>query len=225
VNRLPLPEPLPLIAPLRELDEDRVSIQEFPHHRLRLTIDHEPLRGITPEMLLWWFRHIGGSMSYAGGTYPRYRVWHPLDHIHWELERPAPDGSIGEGSRFRIVEMMGRDERFAIDTVDRVEKLDLTGIRLVLRIAGAQFFQLEHTWSRAEGATHYTSVMDVGSRSALGRPINAYLRRRIFVPGMERAWLRHNVEEVGYLEHFLPDLHRRETAIGLPPAPEGTHRG
>ena len=209
MTRLPLPDSLPLTAPLRELDESRVSIQEFPHHRLRLTIDHEPLRGVTPEMLLWWFRHIGEPMAYAGGTHPRYRVWHPLDHIHWELERPARDGSIGEGARFRIVEMMGRDERFYIDSVDRVEKLDLTGIRLVLRIAGAQFFQLEHTWSRAEGATHYTSVMDIGSRSALGRPVNAFLRRRIFVPGMERAWLRHNIEEVGYFEHFLPELYRQ----------------
>ena len=208
MTRLPLPDPLPLLAPLRELDESRVTIQEFSHHRLRLTIDHEPLRGVTPEMLLWWFRNIGGTMTYAGATHPRYRVWHPLDHIHWELERSAPDGAVGEGARFRIVEMMGRDERFPIDTVDRVEKLDLTGIRLVLRIAGAQFFQLEHTWSRAEGATHYTSVMDVGGRSALGRPIDAFLRRRVFVPGMERAWLRHNVEEVGYLEHFLPDLYR-----------------
>lgn len=212
MRRLPLPAPLPLLAPLRDLDEGRVSIQEFPHRRLRLTIDHEPLRGVTPEMLLWWFRHIGDQMPYAAGTHPRYRVWHPLDHIHWELERPARDGSVGEGARFRIVEMMGRDERFYIDSIDRVEKLDLTGIRLVLRVAGAQFFQLEHTWSRAEGATHYTSVMDIGGRTALARPINAYLRSRVFVPGMERAWLRHNIEEVGYFEHFLPELYRENVS-------------
>lgn len=208
MKRLPIPEPLPLLAPLRALDESRVSITEFPHRRLRLTIDHEPLRGVTPEMLLWWFRHIGHQMEYAGASRPRYRVWHPLDHIHWELERTAPDGTVGEGARFRIVEAMGRDERYYIDSVDRVEKLDLTGIRLVLRIAGAQFFQLEHTWSRAEGATHYTSVMDLGGRWALGAPINAYLRAKVFVPGMERAWLQHNIEEVGYFEQFLPELYR-----------------
>ncbi len=208
MRRLPLPEPLPLLGPMRELDESRVSMTELPNRRLRLTIDHEPLKGVTPQMLLWWFQNIGGSMTYLGETHSRYRVWHPLDHIHWELKRTAPDGTVGEGARFRIVEMMGRDDRFYIDTIDRVEKLDLTGIRLVLRIAGAQFFQLEHTWSRADGATHYTSVMDIGGRSALGRPINAYLRNNVFGPGMGRAWLRHNVEEVGYLEQFLPDLYR-----------------
>lgn len=207
MHRLPLPQPLPVVFPLRSVPEGRTSIQEFPYRRLRITIDHEPLQGVTPEMLLQWFSHIGEHMSYAGETVPRYRAWHPLDHIHWELKRSAPGGGAGEGARFRIVEAMGRDERFYIDSIDRVEKLDPTGIRLVLRIAGVVFFQLEHTWSRAESATHYTSVMDVGARSAWALPINAYLRSRVFRPGMEEAWICHNVEEVGLFEHLLPSLY------------------
>ena len=84
--------------------------------------------------------------------------------------------------------------------------VDSTGIRLVLRVVGAQLFQLEHTWSRAEDATHYTSVVDVGSRSTLAGPINRYARRRAFPPGMPEAWVKHNVEEVGILEEILPSL-------------------
>lgn len=206
MRKLPLPRPLPIVYPLRTVPVGRTSVQEFSHRRLRITIDHEPLCGITPEMLLAWFSHIGESMRYADQTVPRYRAWHPLDHIHWELKRSAPGGGAAEGARFRIVEAMGRDERYYIDTVDRVEKLDLTGIRLVMRIAGVVFFQLEHTWSRGENCTHYTSVMDIGARSALARPINARLRSRVFVPGMEHAWIRHNVEEVGLFEHLLPSL-------------------
>jgi hypothetical protein len=204
--RMPIPSPLPLSAPLRPVRVERAVITELPHHRLRITIDHEPLRGVTPEMLLWWFRHIGDEMEYLGRIVPRYRAWHPLDHIHWELAREAPGGGANEGARFRIVEALGRNERFYVDTVDRVEKLDSTGIRLVLRIAGAQLFQLEHTWSRAEGATHYISVMDIGSRSPLAGPLNRYLRARSFGPGMPEAWLKHNIEEVGILEEILPPL-------------------
>ena len=215
MSRLPLPAPLPLAYPLRAVAGDRVSIREFPHRRLRITIDHEPLRGVTPQMLLQWFSHIGDTMTYEGSTVPRYRAWHPLDHIHWELAAPAPGGGAAEGARFRIVEAMGRDERYYVDSIDRVEKLDLTGIRLVLRITGVMFFQLEHTWSRGDGATHYTSVMDVGARSALALPVNSYLRSRVFVPGMEQAWVRHNVEEVGMFEHLLPLLYE----------PDGTRRG
>jgi hypothetical protein len=191
---------------MRKPDTARWSISELPNNRVRLTIDHAPLTGITPEMLLWWFRNIGGDMPYADGVYPRYLVWHPLDHIAWELDRAAPDGQIGEGARFHIVETFGQDPTMLIDSIDRVEKLDATGIRLALRVAGAQVFQLEHTWSEGRGRTHYTSVFDLGGRSRLLAPVNAYLRRRVFRPEMELAWIRHNIEEVGLLEHFLPAL-------------------
>ncbi len=201
---------IPAIYPMRGPETARSSISYLPNKRLRLTIDHAPLAGITPDMLLWWFRNIGGDMAYADGVYPRYLVWHPLDHIAWELDRPAPDGEIGEGARFHIVETFAQDPTMLIDSVDRVEKLDATGIRLALRVAGAQVFQLEHTWSQGRGRTHYTSVFDLGARSRLFAPVNAYLRRRVFRPGMEQAWIRHNIEEVGLLEHFLPTLFESE---------------
>lgn len=209
MKRLALPSPLPLAAPLRTVVADRTAITEFSHHRLRITIDHEPLTGVTPEMLLWWFRHIGGEMDYLGEVVPRYRAWHPLDHIHWALVREAPGGGANEGARFRIVEALGRDERFYIDTIDTVEKLDLTGIRLVLRLAGAAVFQLEHTWSRGANSTHYTSVMDIGLRPAIAAPLNRFVRSRYFREGMPEAWIRHNVEEVGVFETILPDLYAR----------------
>lgn len=201
-----LPPPLEQAWPLREVDPDRVAIQRFERHRVRLTIDHEPLEGISPDDLLWWFRSIGGDMHYRGERVPRYRVWHPLDHVSWALRRAARGGGAGEGARFHIVEAFQRDPRLLIDTVDTVEKLDRTGIRLSLRIAGQQVFQLEHTWSAGRGRTHYVSVLDLGSRLRLLAPLNAHLRRRVFRPEMDAAWIRHNVEEVGVLEHLIPDL-------------------
>lgn len=43
-----------------------------------ITIDHE-LRGVTPEMLDWWWLNMGDTK--------RYRLWHPKDHIsaQWEI--------------------------------------------------------------------------------------------------------------------------------------------
>jgi hypothetical protein len=40
---------------------------------------------------------------------PGYLVWHPLDHISYEVERPRPDGHIGPGTKLHIVEALGRD--------------------------------------------------------------------------------------------------------------------
>lgn len=205
-RRLPLPAPRPVLHPLRTSDSARTTVQALPGHRVRLTIDHQPLAGVTPAMLLWWFRHIGDVVTYAGEELPAYLAWHPLDHIRWELARPAPGGGADEGARFRIVEAFGRSEAFYVDSVETVEKLDETGIRLVRRLGGVRVFQLEHTWSACEVGTHYVSVMDLGAMSPLMTWVNRYLTTRVFPEPMGRAWLVHNIEEVGVLEHLLPAL-------------------
>lgn len=49
--------------------------------------------------------------------------------------------------------------------------------------------------------------MIVGARRGPLRIIfNRFIRPRLFADEMGRAWLRHNVEEVGNFESFLPDL-------------------
>lgn len=208
-RRVVLPPPRPVVHPLREPGTARTTVRRLSHHRMRVTIDHRPLAGITPEMLLWWFCHIGDEITYAGEAMSGYLAWHPLDHVRWELASPAPGGGAGEGARYRIVEAFGRDQHFAVDSVERVEKLDETGIRLVRRVLGVKVFQLEHTWSAAEHATHYVSVMDLGARGRAATPVNRYLTSRVFPPEMARAWVRHNIEEVGVLEHLLPDVLRQ----------------
>lgn len=182
------------------------TVQELPNNRRRVTIDHDPLRDITPAMLVWWFQNIGGTMPYDGEMVDRYLVWHPVDHIRWELARPAPSGGAQEGARFRVVEAFGARPEFYIDTVERVEKLDETGIRLVRRFLGVKVFELSHTWSRCEGHTHYVSVMEIGAVARAFAVLNRYLTRRRFPPEMANAWVVHNVEEVGVLEQILPVL-------------------
>jgi hypothetical protein len=195
----------PVLFPLRNVDTATVRYTEAPHHRRRITIDHQPLAGVTPAMLLDWFTHLDGTIEYGGAVINRYLAWHPIDHILWELARPAPGGGAGEGARFHIVEQFGGNPDYKIDITDHVEKLDETGLRLVQRVAGIRVFQLEHTWSSCADGAHYVSVMDIGPRAAVLSPINRYAKHR-FPDHMARAWVRHNIEEVGQLEHLLPRL-------------------
>lgn len=220
MSQLAMPPPRPVLFPLRATDTATVSVRELSHHRRRVTIDHHPLRGVTPQMLLWWFQNIGGTMAYGEAVVPNYLAWHPLDHIRWDLARPAPGGGAGEGARFRIVEAFQRRPEFSIDVIERVEKLDATGIRLVHRVAGVPFVQLSHTWSACQDHSHYVSILEVGAQSPLLTAVNRYLTRRRFSLPMTHAWLRHNVEEVGLLEHLLPSAYpiRDATAPDAPPA-------
>ena len=212
-RRIPLPAPRSVLHPLRTVDSARSKVELLPQHRLRVTIDHQSLSMITPDMLLWWFRHIGDRMTYAGQDIPSYLAWHPLDHIHWQLAKAAPGGGAGEGARFRIVEAFDRRREFYVDSTEVVEKLDDTGIRLVRRVAGIPVFQLEHTWSDCPQGTHYVSVLDLGARSRLLDPVNRYLITRVFPERMARAWVKHNIEEVGVLEHLIPDALRQRSDV------------
>jgi hypothetical protein len=192
---------------MRRTASAATAVYELPRHRRRITIDHEPLEGVTPAMLLWWFRNIGGHMTYDGQQLQNYLVWHPEDHIRWELARQAPGGGVAEGARFHIVEAFQARPDYYVDTTDTVEKLDETGIRLVRRVGGVIVLQLEHTWSRCATRTHYVSVLDIGARTPLFTPVNWFLNERRFSAPMVQAWIRHNIEEVGLFEHFLPGLY------------------
>lgn len=196
---------LPVLYPLRSIDTAAVRITDCARGRRRITIDHRPLADVTPAMLLDWFTHLGGTMEYGGEIVDRYHAWHPIDHIRWELARPAPTGGAAEGARFHMVEAFGARPEFTVDEVARVEKLDETGIRLVLRVAGIPVFQLEHTWSAGADGAHYVTVMDLGVRSPLLSPINRVLQRK-FSSEKAHAWVKHNIEEVGQLEFLLPSL-------------------
>ena len=194
-----------VLYPLRPVETAAVQYLDAPHGRRRVTIDHRPLTGITPAMLLDWFTHLGETMSYGGKVIDRYLAWHPIDHIEWALARPAPNGGAAEGARFRMVEAFGGRPEYKIDEVARVEKLDETGIRLVRRIGGVAVFQLEHTWSAGADGAHYVTVMDLGVRSPLLAPVNVIVRHR-FSDAKVRAWIKHNIEEVGQLQYLLPQL-------------------
>ena len=219
----PLPDPRPLIAPLRGLDSAQTSLSRLPDHRLLLTIRHVPLEGVTPEMLVWWFQNIEGTITVEGHEYPRYLIWHPFDHIAYEATR-LPNGRIGAGVRFRIVEAFGRDPGLRIDTRDHVDLLDESGLRLSGRFAGLEFVSLHHRFTHEGSGTQYDSTMLVGLPGRLGRLLNPLIIRRVFGERHGRAWLKHNVEEVGLFEQMLPPLFAgrggAEPAAGEPPAAE-----
>ncbi len=207
-----LPE-RPQLAPLKALASAKTTQQRLPNGQLEMTIEHDTLRGLAPPMLRWWFENIGGTMRYQGRTYSRYLMWHPRDHIHWELAAPAPGGGAGQGAHFRIVEAFDARPEWHVDSTERVEKLDDTGIALVRRILGHEVFRLEHRFGEAEGGASYRSRMVVGVASGWFKPVfNGWVQPRIFSDDMGTAWLKHNVEEVGLLEALLPPLYAARAA-------------
>ncbi len=220
-----LPAPLPGAWSLKPLSSARTRLTRLRNGELELTIKHEVLRGVTREMIAWWFCHIDGVMEYGGHTVSRYRVWHPYDHIAYRDLTVAADGSGSVGTRRHIVEAFGRNSRYLVNIVDRVAHLDETGILLATEQAGItlgrlqspllplglELGTLQHDFYVAPRGTRYESRMVVGHDSLFGRLFlnRTVLPALVLNEDMGRAWLRHNVEEVGNLERFLPALYDR----------------
>ena len=207
-GRLPLLPERPQLGPMKPVSSARTSEAQGAAGERLLTIEHDTIRGVSPPMLRWWFEHLDETMTVGGVVYPRYLLWHPRDHIHWALAQRSPSGGSGQGARFRIVEAFARNPDFHVDSVAYAEKLDDEGISLVRREFGTEVFRIEHRFGSVPGGASYRSRVRVGAASGpLAGLFNTFVRPRVFPDAMGTAWLTHNVEEVGMLEHLLPALY------------------
>jgi hypothetical protein len=207
-HRLPLPPPRTLRWPLKPLESAQTSLSYDEFGRMVMRIRHDVLKGLTPEMVAWWFGNIGGDIDVDGKRLNRYLAWHPHDHILWELVHPGADGRASAGAKFHIVETFGRNPDFYVDVIDCVTRLDVTGFTAVSYMLGQQVSHLNHDFCAVEGGTLYVSSLTIGTTVPILRNIlNPLIHRTILSESMGRAWLKHNVEEVGLLEHIVPLLY------------------
>jgi hypothetical protein len=96
-RRLPLPPPRSLPWPLKPLESATTSLGPTSTGAWSCA-SGTILKGISRD---------GGLVVPATSATWRsrrrlnkYLVWHPLDHIHWELARPGPDGGASVGAQF-----------------------------------------------------------------------------------------------------------------------------
>ncbi len=203
----PLPAPRELGWTLKPMESARTSMDRLPDGHLELRIEHSVVRGITTEMLAWWFQMFDGETSYRSQRIAAYLLWHPLDHVSLSVTRDRA-GRVAPSQRIHIREVFGRDPRFAVDQVVTIHRWDTGGIGFHLDHLGHRVFSLDHTFEDLGSGVRYRSHARIGAARGPLRP----LLNRLFVPRLfgeekARAWLRHNVEEVGCFEEFLPEIY------------------
>lgn len=202
--------PLEVPWTMKPLESAETKLERLPDGRLQCSIVHDLIRDVTPEMIVWWLKNMDGDVEIGGQPVPRYRAWHPRDHIAVRYARLAADGSnMGPGSRVHIRECLGRT--FPVDIVDDVLRLDPGGFVHVNRRLGTEIVRMEYSFERVPGGTRYSNRLIVGARLPMVRHLfNGVVRPQLFPDEMGKAWLVHNVEEVGNLQFFLPALYESE---------------
>ncbi|MGE0798488.1 MAG: hypothetical protein AB7G13_15645 [Lautropia sp.] len=208
------PEPLALPWALKPLGSAEFGARRLPDGRLCYWIRHQLLHGVTPTMLAWWFANLEGDVDIDGQRVNRYRAWHPYDHVHASYARRRPDGSVGPGAVIRLKEFLGANRAYAVDIATVIEKLDEEGYvhnPVVHGVSGLA--RMEYRFTPEQGGTRYENCLIIGGARGWRRALTPLLERFAFPRERGIAWIRHNVEEVGALEQFLPALYRRETEL------------
>jgi len=199
--RWTIPEPIPIDWPMRDLSTAKVTVRDLEDGRQQRIVEHAPLPGVKPHMMLWFLRHLDRYLAWRGMIMLAYRYWHPTDHIFFKIL-----GTPGPGCRFHIVEAFQANPKYLIDITFDVPKLDLTGFRLEFRRLGQIITSLDEEFEDAPEGMRYKVTMTIGSTAPLLRTVTRLVRERFLAQTLD-AWHLHNVQEVGNLPHFLPDLY------------------
>jgi hypothetical protein len=202
-----LPPPRPILWPLRPLCSADIDIREGSDGRRCITIRHAELNGVTPGMLAWWFAHVDGEMDYAGGRWPRYLVWHPLDHISYRVVHRTTEGAVACGTTLHIREAFQRARLNLLDVTVEVERIDRGAAIICRQLCGLNVLRLVNRFEPTRAGTRYVSELTIGAAGLAGQlGFNRAVRSRVLPGDMALAWARHHVEEVGNLEYLLPPL-------------------
>ena len=195
----------PVLYPLRPVESATVRYTDAPHHRRRVTIDHRPLSGVTPRC-----SSTGSPISATrcptaarSSTATSPGIPSITSSGNWPAPRRRAGRRRVRASAWSRRSAADRNTRSMRSPASRNSTRRASG--LLCGSAGVAVFQLEHTWSAGADGAHYVTVMDLGVRSALLAPVNRIVCRR-FPDDKVRAWVKHNIEEVGQLEYLLPQL-------------------
>lgn len=206
-------EPLAVPWPMKPLGSARCGTERLADGRISYWIRHDILKGVTPRMLAWWFSHLEGDLLIDGRRVNRYRAWHPYDHVHASYARRLADGSVGPGATIRLREYLGGNSRYEVNVFSDIEKLDEEGFIHNPRLHGVSgLVRMEYRFTRVPEGTLYENRLLIGGASGWRRALSPLMQTLGFNRERGTAWLRHNIEEVGLFEHFLPDLYRQETS-------------
>ncbi len=200
--------PRPTFWGYPSVKEAKYKTQITAEGKILIELEHPMLKGITPSMLSWWYRNLStGKAVVRGVEYTYYHLFHLSEHGQTSVVSPAIDGTEGMG----LGAVMYRQERFGTHLSKgkgRVDSFSKDGFVVIPVMGPLEFGRIEHTFTETKEGTIYKVKTLLGSDAPIIGPLlTYYIRQKQFPPEVVNEWIRHQVEEVGSLVHFLPRLY------------------
>jgi len=197
---------------MKSFDSAESVFEHMPGGGARASIKHEVMNGMTIDQLIWWFHNFDqrttfNGVDFTGGEIDCYKLWHPHDHIKvsWEKRLLNHEGHILPGSVIHIRESFGG---FSINDRSRITQFDRDAFNFEMGILGLKIGHLLHLYEEVDFGVKYYTELEIKCRAPIvGRFITWIACRFFATEPMMRAWMVHNVEEVGESEKFIPQLY------------------
>ncbi|MCI4671857.1 MAG: hypothetical protein MRZ79_27190 [Bacteroidia bacterium] len=199
--------------------------------QLCVVLDHSLLRGLSSEMIAWWFQHFANLKvtlddieGYENTKVPAYYLWHPSDHIEANFKGNLGPGSTPRaGAKIQIKECMQYNKyglKYPVDNELKIfyceddgwgmgKQIPLFGNLIFLRIS---FKDVIENGKILGVHYHYEVVAGTNKQNLLAQTINKKIVGQ-FTEEFWEAWITHNTIEVGVFENFLPALYNQRADL------------
>lgn len=209
---------------LKPTNSTEFEIIEKPTGQFCVVLNHALLRGVTSEMIFWWFQNfpnlkvtLKDISGYEEQVVPGYLLWHPSDHCSADLNgRLGPNNTSRAGAKIHIREAMQFNTyglKYPVNTQLEIfycapdgwamgRSIPFFGKAMCLRI---HYKDVMENGEVLGVHYHYEVVIGVNGTSPIAKRINQKITQS-YSPEFFDAWRLHNTIEVGVFENFLPAL-------------------
>lgn len=185
-------------------------------------IEHDDAKGVTPEMLKWWFEHLSCTTTwngedFSGSEVTLYHLWHHRDHVAVTPLTDAPDGrkntGFCEGADSQIHERFNEFHDHIHFTM-HTTKLDEHEFTFQIMAGGVAAGHIKHTYEAIEdGCTFYAETRVGMDTPIIGWLFNHTILPLIYSKRSGENWIRHNIEETGRTQDILPILYENRDKV------------
>ncbi|MGI6233228.1 MAG: hypothetical protein ACOYJF_10330 [Prevotella sp.] len=197
------------------------------HDRMFAVVQHDDVAGCTPEMIRWFFEHLGccttwNGRDFSGPQVSIYHLWHHRDHVAVTPLTDGPDKkNLGflEGANSRIHELTNEVNDVVYYEMNTV-KLDNHEFTFNVMKDGVPTGHVKHVYEdNGKGGSTFYCETEVGlmDDSAKSRLINKALVPKLYSKQQGMEWIRHNIQETGRIQDVLPVLWENKDKVFFDP--------
>lgn len=191
----------------------------LPNGQMLASVQHDDVENCTPEMIQWFFEHLGccttwNGVDFNGPEVSLYHLWHHRDHV---AVTPLTDANgkknLGflEGADSRIHELTNESNDVVYYEMNTV-RLDTHEFTFNVMKSGKATGHVKHVYepNGKGGSTFYAETL-VGVDE--GGFINKFIVPKLYSKQAGQEWIYHNIEETGRMQDILPVLYENQDKV------------